>query len=251
MMGIGPALFEAVRFADGKILTNSFAEYRVPRFKDMPKIDVQLVDNRDIPSTGAGETPLIAVAPAISNAIFAATGLRIRSMPIKCSQRPFRLIPWGDAPHENDEVRVPPSSVLIPPSLAAQAHISRHAVKGGTGQGFARVRQGRSRPRSSRTTTRRAPGTKEMSTMDRRLPNDVKDYLRLLDLHRVDYPLAIFARAESWSTPHGKRSGNQAQGKIASRAKPESTRKPILSERRRVSELIRTASSTCSGVAVV
>ena len=83
MMGIGPALFEAVRFADGKVLTNSFAQYRVPRLKDMPKIDVQLVDNREIPSTGAGETPLIAVAPAIANAIFAATDQRIRSMPIK------------------------------------------------------------------------------------------------------------------------------------------------------------------------
>jgi isoquinoline 1-oxidoreductase len=83
MMGIGPALFEAVQFADGKILTNNFAEYRVPRFRDMPKIDVRLVENRDIPSTGAGETPLIAVAPAIANAIFDATGLRIRSMPIK------------------------------------------------------------------------------------------------------------------------------------------------------------------------
>jgi isoquinoline 1-oxidoreductase len=83
MMGIGPALFEAVRFADGKILNNSFAQYRVPRLKDMPKIDVELVENRDIPSTGAGETPLIAVAPAIANAIFAATGLHTRSMPIK------------------------------------------------------------------------------------------------------------------------------------------------------------------------
>ena len=83
MMGLGPALREEMRFAGGKILTDGFATYRVPRFKDMPKIHVHLVDNPDIPSAGGGETPLIAVAPAIANAVSAATGLRIRSMPIR------------------------------------------------------------------------------------------------------------------------------------------------------------------------
>ena len=42
-----------------------------------------LFDRPDLPSAGAGETPLIAVAPAIANAVNAATGLRIRSMPIR------------------------------------------------------------------------------------------------------------------------------------------------------------------------
>jgi isoquinoline 1-oxidoreductase len=83
MMGLGPALREAIQFEDGRILNPRFADYRVPRFQDLPKIDVHLVDNREIPSAGAGETPLIAVAPAIANAVFAATGLRIRSMPIR------------------------------------------------------------------------------------------------------------------------------------------------------------------------
>ena len=83
MMGMGPALREAMQFEDGKILNASFADYRVPRFADMPKIDVHLVDNTDIPSAGGGETPIIAIAPAIANAVFAATGLRIRSMPIR------------------------------------------------------------------------------------------------------------------------------------------------------------------------
>ena len=83
MMGMGPALREAMQFEDGKILNASFAGYQVPRFKDMPKIDVHLVDNTDIPSAGGGETPIIAIAPAIANAVFAATGLRIRSMPIR------------------------------------------------------------------------------------------------------------------------------------------------------------------------
>ncbi|MBN2476420.1 MAG: xanthine dehydrogenase family protein molybdopterin-binding subunit [Pirellulales bacterium] len=83
IMGMGPALREAMQFRDGRIRNASFATYRVPRFEDVPKIDVHLVDNPDIPSAGAGETPIIAIAPAIANAVFAATGLRIRSMPIR------------------------------------------------------------------------------------------------------------------------------------------------------------------------
>lgn len=83
MMGMGPSLREAIQFEDGKILNAGFDEYLVPRFKDMPKIDVHLVHNTDIPSAGAGETPIIAIAPAIANAVFSATGLRIRSMPIR------------------------------------------------------------------------------------------------------------------------------------------------------------------------
>lgn len=83
IMGMGPALREAIQFEDGKILNAGFARYRVPRFADAPKIDVHLVDNTDVPSAGGGETPIIAIAPAIANAVFAATGLRIRSMPIR------------------------------------------------------------------------------------------------------------------------------------------------------------------------
>ncbi len=83
MMGMGPALREAMEFDGGRILNASFAKYRVPRFADMPKIDVHLADNPEIPSAGGGETPIIAIAPAIANAVFAATGLRIRSMPLR------------------------------------------------------------------------------------------------------------------------------------------------------------------------
>jgi isoquinoline 1-oxidoreductase len=82
-MGLGPALREAIEFADGKILNPEFARYRVPRFTDLPTMDIHLVENRDIPPAGAGETPLIAIAPAIGNAVFAATGVRLRSMPLK------------------------------------------------------------------------------------------------------------------------------------------------------------------------
>jgi isoquinoline 1-oxidoreductase len=82
VMGLGGALFEAVRFEDGAISNGTFTDYRVPRLPDVPPIDVLVLDRRDEDSTGAGETPIIAIAPAIANAIFAATGVRLRSMPL-------------------------------------------------------------------------------------------------------------------------------------------------------------------------
>jgi CO/xanthine dehydrogenase Mo-binding subunit len=82
MMGLGGALFEQIHFENGKILNPHLAEYRVPRFSDMPDIEVSVLDRKDIAPAGAGETPIMALAPAISNAIFAATGTRLRSLPM-------------------------------------------------------------------------------------------------------------------------------------------------------------------------
>jgi isoquinoline 1-oxidoreductase len=82
MMGIGGALFEAVKFEGGKILNPRLSRYRVPRFSDAPAIEVVLIDRKDLPAAGAGETPIVAVAPAIGNAIFEATGTRLTSMPM-------------------------------------------------------------------------------------------------------------------------------------------------------------------------
>ena len=83
VMGLGGALTEEVEFQEGTILNASFSRYRVPRFADVPKIEVHLINKPDIPSAGGGETPIIAVAPAIGNAVFAATGVRLRSMPMR------------------------------------------------------------------------------------------------------------------------------------------------------------------------
>jgi isoquinoline 1-oxidoreductase len=82
VMGLGGALFERIEFADGKILNPSFADYRLPRFRDAPAIEAVLVNRPDLASAGAGETPIVAVAPAVGNAIFAATGVRLRSLPM-------------------------------------------------------------------------------------------------------------------------------------------------------------------------
>jgi len=82
VMGIGGALFEGIDFDQGKILNPRFTSYRVPRFSDLPILETVLIDRRDVPSAGAGETPIVALAPAVGNAIFAATGVRLRALPL-------------------------------------------------------------------------------------------------------------------------------------------------------------------------
>src|SRR5438874_381958 len=81
-MGIGGALFESIQFENGRILNPRFSDYQVPRFKDVPAIEVVLVGSKDVPSAGAGETPIVGIAPAVGNAIFNATGIRLRSLPM-------------------------------------------------------------------------------------------------------------------------------------------------------------------------
>jgi isoquinoline 1-oxidoreductase len=82
IQGLGPALFEAIRFGNGKILNPRFSRYPVPRFGDIPQIDVVLRNRPDLPAAGGGEIPIAAIAPAIANAIYTATGTRLRSMPL-------------------------------------------------------------------------------------------------------------------------------------------------------------------------
>jgi isoquinoline 1-oxidoreductase len=82
VMGLGGALFEAIQFENGKILNPRFSAYRVPRFADTPVLETVLVDHKDLPSSGAGETPIVAIAPAVGNALFAATNTRLRSLPM-------------------------------------------------------------------------------------------------------------------------------------------------------------------------
>jgi isoquinoline 1-oxidoreductase len=87
VQGIGGALFEAITFSDGSIHNARFSDYRVPRFADTPHVEIVLIDRKDIASAGAGETGLVGLAPAVGNAIFAATGSRIRQMPMAPSDK--------------------------------------------------------------------------------------------------------------------------------------------------------------------
>ncbi|HEV8061810.1 MAG TPA: molybdopterin cofactor-binding domain-containing protein [Gemmataceae bacterium] len=82
VMGLGGALFEAIHFDEGKIQNASMRRYRVPRFSDVPILETVLLDRKDLPPAGAGETPIVAIAPAVGNAIFQATGIRRRSLPM-------------------------------------------------------------------------------------------------------------------------------------------------------------------------
>ena len=82
VQGMGGALFEAIQFENGRILNGRMSQYRVPRFSDLPVIETVLLDRKDLPSAGAGECPMIGLAPAIANAIFDATGDRLRSLPL-------------------------------------------------------------------------------------------------------------------------------------------------------------------------
>jgi len=82
IQGIGGALFEAIDFRDGVITNAHLADYRVPRFSDIPEIEIVLIDRKDQASYGAGETPLMGIAPAVGAAIFEATGVRPASLPM-------------------------------------------------------------------------------------------------------------------------------------------------------------------------
>jgi nicotinate dehydrogenase subunit B len=82
IMGLGGALFESLEFDNGRISNPHFAQYRVPRFRDIPTIEAILLDRKDLPPAGAGETPIVGLAPAIGNAIFDAAGMRLRALPL-------------------------------------------------------------------------------------------------------------------------------------------------------------------------
>jgi nicotinate dehydrogenase subunit B len=82
IQGIGGALWEQVTFEGTRQATRRLSEYRVPRFSDIPAMDVQLVDRRELPSAGAGESPITLTAPALAAAAYAATGVRRRALPL-------------------------------------------------------------------------------------------------------------------------------------------------------------------------
>jgi isoquinoline 1-oxidoreductase len=82
IQGIGGALFEQLEYDKTRILNGRLSAYRVPRFTDVPDLEVILIDDRKNPSSGAGESPITASAPSIGSAIFSATGKRIRQLPM-------------------------------------------------------------------------------------------------------------------------------------------------------------------------
>jgi isoquinoline 1-oxidoreductase beta subunit len=79
--GLGLALMERITIEDGKVTQSNFFDYHVPRMRDLPQVHIQLVQTRN-PPTGVGQMATPLVAPAISNALFQLTGVRLRQQPM-------------------------------------------------------------------------------------------------------------------------------------------------------------------------
>lgn len=79
--GLGAAMQSEITFKDGMVQQSNFHDYKVMRMNEMPKVEVHIVESTE-KIGGVGEPGLPPVAPAVTNAIFAATGKRIRSLPI-------------------------------------------------------------------------------------------------------------------------------------------------------------------------
>jgi nicotinate dehydrogenase subunit B len=82
IQGLGGALFEWIDFKEGKILNPAFSKYRVPRFSDIPVVETVMLNRKDLPSVGAGETPILGIAPAVRNAITNATDKKLYTLPL-------------------------------------------------------------------------------------------------------------------------------------------------------------------------
>jgi isoquinoline 1-oxidoreductase beta subunit len=81
LFGLSAALFNRITFSDGRIEQGNFNDYRQLRINETPPIEVHLVESNESPG-GLGEVGTVSAAPALGNAIFAATGVRVRRLPI-------------------------------------------------------------------------------------------------------------------------------------------------------------------------
>lgn len=82
LWGLSLALHEGTRFENGEVSDNNLNTYTPLRMADVPELDIHFIKSTEFP-TGLGEPPLIAVAPAVGNAVYRATGKRIRDLPIR------------------------------------------------------------------------------------------------------------------------------------------------------------------------
>ena len=82
LWGLSLALHEGASFVDGQVSQRNLDTYTPLRMADVPELDIVFMDSTEFP-TGLGEPPLIPVAPAVGNAIFAASGIRVRDLPIR------------------------------------------------------------------------------------------------------------------------------------------------------------------------
>ena len=81
LWGVSLALHEGTAIVDGQVRDRNLNTYTPLRMSEVPELDIHFIENTEFP-TGLGKPPLVAVAPAIGNAVFAATGVRVRDLPI-------------------------------------------------------------------------------------------------------------------------------------------------------------------------
>ncbi len=80
--GLSAALLSELTLRDGQVQQSNFHDYQVLRMDRMPEVDVYIVPSAE-PPTGVGEPATPVIAPAVANAVFAATGQRLRRLPLK------------------------------------------------------------------------------------------------------------------------------------------------------------------------
>jgi len=81
VFGLSAALGGAITLKDGRVEQSNYNNYPILRMRDMPEVQVHIVPSREEP-TGIGEPGVPPIAPAVANAVFMATGIRIRRLPI-------------------------------------------------------------------------------------------------------------------------------------------------------------------------
>ncbi|MEE8305341.1 MAG: molybdopterin cofactor-binding domain-containing protein, partial [Candidatus Tectomicrobia bacterium] len=87
MQAVGHTLFESMLYEDGQLLNPNLVDYRIPTFDELPAVfDTIIIEHQDGPgpygAKGIGEGGVVAVAPAVGNALYNATGIRIKELPL-------------------------------------------------------------------------------------------------------------------------------------------------------------------------
>jgi len=82
VFGLSAALHGAITFKDGRVEQSNFHDYPILRMNEMPKVEVHIMPSQEPPG-GVGEPGVPPIAPAVANAVFNATGIRLRKLPMK------------------------------------------------------------------------------------------------------------------------------------------------------------------------
>jgi len=80
--GLSAALYGEITLREGGVVQSNYTDYPIVRMNEMPKVEVHIIESQEKP-TGVGEPGVPPIAPAVANALFAATGQRLRKLPLR------------------------------------------------------------------------------------------------------------------------------------------------------------------------